>query len=83
MKTFTTEEVAELILQERNRCREICDDHTHWFQRRIDTFSPTLKKIYEEGKDACRRVKICISESSVLDFEPDSDIDKIKKLYKL
>lgn len=47
MKTYTTDEVVDFILQERNRCREICDSHSGWFQRRIEEFSPTLKKIYE------------------------------------
>lgn len=83
MKTYTSEEVVDLILKERNRCRKICDDHTHWFDRRINTFSPTLKKMYEEGKDACRRIKNCVSDSSVLDFEPKTDEEKIKEKYNL
>jgi len=83
MKTYTTDEVVALILEERNRCREICDSHSGWFQRRIDSFGPHTKKIYEEGKDACRRIRISISELSVLDTEEDSDEDKIRSRYNL
>ena len=81
--TYTKEEVVDLILQERNRCRDICDGHSEWFKRRIREFHSSLKRIYEEGDDACRRIKNNISESSPLDFEPKSDEDKIKELYKL
>jgi hypothetical protein len=82
--TYTAEEVVDLILQERNRCRDICDSHSEWFQRRIREFHSSLERMYKEGDDACRRIRNNISESSALDFgEPVSDEDKIKKLYKL
>lgn len=80
-KSYTEEEVIDLILQERNRCRKICDDHTGWFQRRIEGFTEALKPIYEEGKDACRRIRICISQVSVLDSGEKTDQQKIKDLY--
>ena len=77
------EELIDLILQERNRCREICDDHSWWFERRIKEFHSSLKKRYEEGKEASRRIKNCISDVSPLDINNKTDIDKIKEMYEL
>ena len=82
-KTYSGEEVIDFILQERNRCRQICDDHVWWFERRIKEFHSSLKNRYEEGKDASRRIRNCISDSTPLYFEPKSDKEKIKEHYKL
>lgn len=81
--TYTKQEVIDFILQERNRCREICDGHSSWFERRIKEFAPSLRKIYEEGLDACRRIRNDVSDACVLDIDPKSDEEKIKEKYKL
>ena len=83
MKQYTQEEVINLILQERNRCREICDGHSNWFQVRIDTFHPSVKRTFEEGKDACRKIRNGISQASSLDISYKPDKEKIKELYNL
>jgi hypothetical protein len=84
MKTFTEEEVVALLLKERERCLKICDDHSWWFERRIKSFNESLKRQYEEGKDACRRIKNCVSESSSLDMKPyKTNEEKIREHYKL
>ncbi len=83
VKKHTEEIVIDFILQERNRCRDICDSHSGWFERRIREFPQGLRKIYEEGKDACRRIRIGISDVSPLDIDNKTDQEKIKKEYDL
>ncbi len=82
-KSYTTKDVINFILKERNKVRAICDSHTEWFETRIKTFHKSLKNRYEEGKDACRRIRNSVGGRSVLDVEVLTDEQIIKKEYNL